>query len=128
MVSSSEVRVVCPSISFLFTHLGASLDTSHTFLPSVGNFIFEGSGLGIALGELFHVLSQSISWFESLVGEGERMSEVRSNELETGLSSSNDPVERDTTVSSPREVRAFDALEEVCGLDGETLSRFKDRF
>ena len=53
--------------------------------------------------------------------------EVRSSELETGLSSSDDPVEGDTTVSTPQEVRAFHALEEVCGLDGETLSRFKDR-
>ena len=37
-------------------------------------------------------------------------------------------MERDTAVSTPREVRAFHALEEVCGLDGDTFSRFKDRF
>ena len=97
-------------------------------LPLVGNFLFEGSGLGVVLGELFPVLSQSINWFEGLVGGRERMSEVRSSELETGLSSSDNPVEGDTAVSSPREVRAFHALKEVCGLDGETLSRFKDRF
>ena len=37
------------------------------------------------------------------------MSEVRSSELETGLSSSDNPVEmeEDTAVSIPREVRAF---------------------
>ena len=56
------------------------------------------------------------------------MSEVRPNELETGLSSSGDPIEGDTAVSAPREVRAFHALEEVCGLDADTLGRFKDRF
>ena len=58
------------------------------------------------------------------------MSEVRSSELETGLSSSDDPVEvkEDTTASDLREIRAFHALEEVCGLDAETLSRFRDRF
>ena len=56
------------------------------------------------------------------------MSEARSSELETGLSSSDDLVEGDTTVSTPREVRAFYALEEVCGLDVDTLGRFKDRF
>ena len=55
------------------------------------------------------------------------MSEVRSSELETKLSSSDKPVEGDTTVSVPQEIRAFDALEEVCGLDNETLSRFRDR-
>ena len=56
------------------------------------------------------------------------MYEVRSSEVETELSSSDDPVEGDTAVSALREVRAFYALEEVCGLDGETLSRFKGRF
>lgn len=56
------------------------------------------------------------------------MSEVRSSELETRLSFSDRPVEGDTAVSVPREVRAFHTLEEVCGLDADTLSRFKDRF
>ena len=37
-------------------------------------------------------------------------------------------VEGDTTVSIPRKVRAFHALEEGCGLDADTLGRFKDRF
>ena len=56
------------------------------------------------------------------------MSKVRSSDLETGFSSNGDPVEGDTAVSAPREVRAFHALREVCGLDAETVSRFKDRF
>ena len=34
----------------------------------------------------------------------------------------------DTAVSTPRVVRAFHALEEVCGLDDEIVGRFKDRF
>ena len=34
----------------------------------------------------------------------------------------------DTAISVPREVRPFHALEEVCGLDGDTLSRFTGRF
>ena len=60
--------------------------------------------------------------------EQEAMSKVRSSELEIGLLSSGDSVEGDTAVSTPREVRAFYALEEVCGLDVDTLGRFKDRF
>ena len=56
------------------------------------------------------------------------MSKVRSSDLETGLSSNGDPVEGDTAVSAPREVRAFYALREGCGLDAETVSRFKDKF
>ena len=54
------------------------------------------------------------------------MLEVRLSELETGLSSSGDPMEGDTAVSNPREVRAFYALKEECGLDADTLGRFTD--
>ena len=55
---------------------------------------------------------------------------MRSSELDTRLSSSDDPmrVEVDTTISSPREVRAFSALREECSLDIKTLSRFSQRF
>jgi len=56
------------------------------------------------------------------------MSEVRSSELETGLSSSDDPVVEDTVFSTLRVVKAFSTLDEKCGLDVETLSRFRDRF
>ena len=48
--------------------------------------------------------------------------------FDTGLSSSGDPIKGDTTVSTPREVRAFYALEEVYGLDADTVGRFKHRF
>ena len=51
------------------------------------------------------------------------MSEVRSSELETGLSSSSEPVEVDTAVFASREVRAFYALNEECGLDDDTFSK-----
>ena len=43
------------------------------------------------------------------------MSEVKSSELDTGLSSSGELVEGDTAI-------------EVCGLDAETVASFKDRF
>ena len=56
------------------------------------------------------------------------MSEVRSSELETELSSSDQPMEGDTAASVLRKVRAFHAFEEVCELDANTLSRFKGRF
>ena len=63
MVNNFEVRVACPSISFFFAHLGASLGASHAFFPLVENFIFEGSK-GIVLGDLFPLLCQSIDWFK----------------------------------------------------------------
>ena len=91
----------------------------------LGIFIFVGCGLSLVIGELSPILGQSLAWFER---ETRRMAEVRSSELETGLSSSDGPEGGDITVSAPRVVRAFHALEEVCGLDDETVGRFKDRF
>ena len=43
MVSSSEVRTECPSISFLFACLGGSLGV----FPHLENFISEGSSLAL---------------------------------------------------------------------------------
>ena len=124
MLSSSEVRALCPSVSFLFARLGGSLG----IFPHLEKFVLEGNGLCIVLGDLLPLLHQSINWFKGLIKERGVMSEVRLSKLETGLSSSDRPVEGDTIVSAPQEVRAFHALEEVCGLDNDTLSRFKDRF
>ena len=56
------------------------------------------------------------------------MAEVKSSELETGLSSSGGLEVGDTAVSTPRAVKAFHALEDVCGLDADTIDRFKDKF
>ena len=124
MVGSSEVRIACPSISFLFARLGGSLGN----FPYLENFVYEGSCLAVVLADLLLVLRHSIDWFDNLVREGRMTSEIRSSELETGLSSSGNPAEEDTVVSTPREVRAFYALREECGLDADALGRFKDRF
>ena len=123
MVSSSEVRIACPSISFLFARLGGSLGV----FPHLENFVFEGNNLDVVVANLLALLRQSIDWFRGLVRKWEAMSEVRSSELETGLSSSGDPVEGDTVASNPSEVRDFYALKEECGLDADTLDRFKDK-
>ena len=88
MVSGSEVKAACPSVSFFFAHLGAALGVSGDFLPLVRDFIFVVCGLSLVIGELSLILGQSLAWFE---GETRRMVEVRYSELETGLSSSNDP-------------------------------------
>ena len=86
MISSFEIRIACPSVSFLFACLGGSLG----IFPNLEDFVFLGNCLGIALAELLPLLCQSINWFEGLVKERGTMSEVRSNELETRLSSSSD--------------------------------------
>ena len=84
----------------------------------------------MVLADLFPLLCQSVDWFEGLVVEKRAMSEVRSSELDTRLSSSDDLVEvvADIAASDPREIRAFHAFGEVCSLDDEMLSRFRSRF
>ena len=84
--------------------------------------------MSVALADFLPLLRQSLDWFERLMSGQEAMSEVRSSELETELSSSDKPVEGDTAIFVPREIRAFLALKEVYGLDGEILSRFRNRF
>ena len=82
------------------------------------------------MADLLPLLCQLIDWFEGLAREQGIMSEVRSSELEIGFSSNDGPVDAggDIAVSALREVRVFYAVDEVCGLDINTLSRFKDRF
>ena len=128
ILSIFEVRALCPSVSFLFARLGASLGISRNFCPLVEDFVGRGNNLSLVLTDLFPLLRQFVDWFEDLVSDRRAMSEVSSNELETGLSSSDDPVEEDTAVFTSRVVRAFSALDEERGLDAETLSRFRDRF
>ena len=52
MVSSSEVRIACPLISFLFARLGGSLGV----FPHLENFVFKGSSLSVALADLLPLL------------------------------------------------------------------------
>ena len=99
MVSSFEVRVAYPSVSFFFSRLGVALGVSGDFFPLVGDYIFEGCGLSVVLRELSPILGQSLAWFE---GKTKRMLEVRSSDLETGLSSCESLMEGDTAVSVPR--------------------------
>ena len=128
MLSSSEVRALCPSVSFLFTCLGASLGIFHNFCPLVEEFIGGENSLSLVIADLFPLLRQSVGWFKDLMSDLRAMSEVRSSQLETRLSSSDDLMEEDTTVFTPRVVRAFSTLDKECGLDAETVSCFRDRF
>ena len=65
MLSISKVRALCPSVSFLFARLGGSLGA----FPYLENFVLEGSGLSVALGDFFQLLRQLIDRFESLISE-----------------------------------------------------------
>ena len=126
MFSSSKVRALYPSVSFIFARLGASMGISRNFYLLVEDFVCGGNSLRLVLTDLFPLLRQFVDWFEDLVSDPRAMSEVRFSELEMGLSSSDNLVEGETAFFTPRVVRAFFGLDEECDLDSETLSRFRD--
>ena len=145
MVDYSEIRHTSPSIAFFFTRSGALLDSSSDPRLQIGDFVLGDSILDLVLGNLFPLLCQSLAWFKSVcrVLRRESMgSEVRSSDLETGLSSSASPVgvETDTATSIPSSVlspsypSAFDtshpfhAFKEECSLKKDTFRRFRDMF
>ena len=85
VVDSFEVRRLCPSLSFFFAHLRASLGSSYSFGSLIENFVFGGSRLCLVMADLLPLLRESVDWFKGIVGECRIMSEVRSSELETEL-------------------------------------------
>ena len=91
MVDYSDIRHTSPFVMFFFALLGASLGSPSDHCLQVGDFVLGDSSLGLVLGNLYPLLCQSLDWFETMreVLRRERMGyEVRSSDLETGLSSS----------------------------------------
>ena len=90
MVDYNEFRHISPSIAFLFAHLGGLLDSSGDRYPQIVGFVVRGSSLDLALGDLYPLLYQSLSWFKSIRGvlRRENMgSELGSSGQERGSSS-----------------------------------------
>ena len=99
MVGYSEVQHTSPFVAFLFTRLGALIESSAKPLgvlspvgsyPPIEGFVLSGSGLGLVLGDLYPLLYKSQVWFKSVqeVLRREVMgSEVGSGDLERGASS-----------------------------------------
>ena len=69
MVDSSKVRRLCPSLSFFFACFGASLGSFCSFGSLIENFVFGGSGLGLALADLLPLLCESVNWFKGVMDE-----------------------------------------------------------
>ena len=99
MVDNFEVRRNFPSVAFLFARLGSLVELSGDPLgapslagsyPLVEEFVSRGSGLGLSLGVLYPLLSESQTWFRSIRGllrEGGMGLEEGSGDLERGSSS-----------------------------------------
>ena len=117
MVDYSAVRVNFPSIAFFFAHLGSLLKS------------IEGECLDFFAGEDCLYTSVLSSFFPPVshsarVARSLKMSEVRSSDLEMGLSSSNDRVVSEAiSVSTP-----YTALNISCSFMGKDEQRIQDRF
>ena len=75
MVGYSEIQRTSPFVAFLFTRLGALLESSVKPLgvlppvgtyPPIGGFVFSSGGLGLVLGDLYPLLYKSQVWFKSV--------------------------------------------------------------
>ena len=109
------------SVTFCFAHLGAFIGCSSGPYPSVKDFALGDSGLSLALGELYPLLSESLSWFESMREVLRR--EKMSSETNTAISKPSS-----SRLSIPASPRPFHALQEECSLNEDTFFRFRDRF
>ena len=88
MVDYSAVRVDCPSMPFFFACLGCLLESVEgECLKWVSLFVGEDCPYKSILSSLFPLVSHSAK-----VARLVKMFEVRSSDLEMGLSSSNDRV------------------------------------
>ena len=99
MVDYSFVSVDCPSVSFLFAHLGCLLEiVEKEHLKGVSIFVGEECPYRFFLSSLLPLVSRSAKVARFLKISGE----VRCSELEKGLFSSNDrKVPKDTSPSTP---------------------------
>ncbi|KAL0016496.1 hypothetical protein SO802_003565 [Lithocarpus litseifolius] len=121
MVDYSFVRVDYPSISFLFARLGRLLEiVEGECLKGVSLFVGEDCPYGFVLSSLFPLNSCFATVARSLKMSGE----VRSSELEMGLSSSDN--RKIPEVSSPS--TPYKAWNIQCALLEKDEKRIKDRF
>ena len=156
MVDHFEIRRTSPFIAFLFARLGGLLDSSSDPLgvllhcssdqyPQIGDFVVGDSGLDLALGNLYPLLHQSLSWFKFVrrVFRRENIgSEVRLSDPKRDLSSNvgADGAGTNTATFVPTSVpssslppasttlRSFHALKEECTSKADVFVKFRDRF
>lgn len=134
MVGFEFVSQECPLISFFFARLGVFLEYSTSCCPQVGLFVPHSSALKPILLFLYPLIWQSLIKYHSEMDNIEyRADDVRSSELETGLSSSAETLSKivDTAVSqlpSSSSSCPLHALSKSCSLKESHLKGFRKRF
>ena len=134
MVGFEFVSQECPSISFFFARLGVFLEYFAGRRLQVGLFMPLSSAFKLILLFLYPLIRQSLIKYHSEMDSIKyRADDVKSSELEMGLSSSAETLSKivDITVSrlpSSSSSRPLHALSESCSLKENHLKGFKKRF
>ena len=107
-------------VAFFFAHLGCLLEfVEGECLERISFFVGEDCSYTFVISSLFPLVSH-FAWVARLL----KMSEVRSSDLEMGLSSSDDRmVSKATSVSTP-----YKAWNILCSLTRKDKQRIRDRF
>ena len=138
-----NLGISLPPSPFFSLAWGGLLDSSGDRYPQIGGFVVGDSGLNLALGDLYPLLHQSLSWFKLVRGV------LRWEDMGTELGSSGqkrgssfgmvaDRAIRDMATSVPPSLsilsststtsRPFHALKEKCTLKLDVFNKFRDRF
>ena len=103
MVDYLVIRHDSPSISFFFKRMGVFLESSSGGRLSIGLFVTRDCALIPVLLYLYPLMCQSLTWYYLNNEMAKREIDVKSSELGTWSSSSDDPmgIEEDVTTSKP---------------------------
>ena len=134
MVGFEHLSQECPSVSFFFARLGVFLEHSSGRCPQLGSFVSRSSAIRPVLFTLYPLICQSlVRYYLEMDPIEYRVDDVRSNELETSLSSNAESLNQvvDTTISklpSTSTLRPLHALSESCSLEESHLKGYRKRF
>ena len=141
MIDFAFIRQETPFISFFFARLGVFLENSGGQCPQVGLFLPRNcAAFRLVLLNLYPLICHSlISYHLEITTMEGKDTEVRSSDLETSLSSSNESIDKDFEIvvsrpllsskpSSTSPFTPFRALSESCSLEKKHLKSIRKRF
>ena len=135
MVDFAFIRREAPSISFFFARLGAFLESSSRHHPQLGLFLPQDCGaFRPVLNTLYPLIRHSlITNYLGMTVVEYRDTDVRSSELDIGLSSTSESMDKDFEIvvlkpSSSSSSIPFHALSESCSSEQRHLKSIRQRF
>ena len=134
MVDFDFFRQECPSISFFFARLGVFFYYSSCQHPQVGLFVSHFIALKTILLSLYPLIRHSlIKHHQEMTTIEYREDDVRSSELEIGLSSNAESLCKVVDIAASKlpsssSLPPLHGLSEICSLKEKHLNGFRKRF